>query len=875
MATPRRRGQRNSQPLPSLTASGEVIDLSDKQLSQKINRQRSPWQQMAWNYRELIGELGAGIDYMSGIQSKVAYLPGVVADDDQPALPGSDAYKRAPTRVTRAAEEALNALPFRNGHAFTGIMATNLRVTGEAWLHGKSERRGGRTRETWSVLSTDEVQPVNNGLGIVEMPGTQPVPVGEDETLLRLWKPHPRWKRLPDSPLRRMLDTCEDIVLIGRELRAAARSRVAANGILLIPNELSLVRKPDGEPSDFQTELELTLLAPIANEGDAGAVVPVLLKGPFDQLEKVRHIVLARADSPELIAKLEASLGRLREGMDMPPDAGQSVKDMNHWSAWSVTTENWKNYLEPGVRVMVDSLTEAYLRPSLTMAENRGGWGLTEDEADLVQVWYDAGNVTENANRGEDAKELYDRGEVGGEYLRVALGAGKEDAPDEDEYRKMLTWKAAQAMTPELAGIMLAQALEGLGIGGVTQVVQGQVSRTPDRGAIEVGTPGGPNGSTRGGTSGAPGRAPTSPTPVEQPAGMQGAAAPQDVLDSVRLVTGDRLAEIEAALRDRLLVAADLAVLRALEKAGSRVRAAAQKDRTLAAEVKGLDAEDVCPLVGADRIAQLGLTEDSLLARAFEHLRGKFTAWTTSAVQAVARTVAEMLGLKLTDVAALTRRLAARIPAAWKSLEHRLRKRALDKLYGRHGDELRGEVPDTLVRPGDIRAALSEVGGLPPGGVDADGVTTRPDETLGGLALGRDITHLMGHAADPIGFSWKYGVTPRERQFEPHRRLNGHRFPDWDDAGLATDASTAWIGTHFAPGDHNGCLCDYVPTWAIAETFGTIATEIEPETVGMGTERLLAELDDAAGRRGTHAQRSRDERDRILAVQHAWMKETA
>jgi hypothetical protein len=835
--------------LASLVASGEQVDLSDRQLTQKINRQRAPWQQLAWNYRELIGELGSGIEYEANIVSKVHYLVGQVSDEDEPVLPTSDDYE-LPDHVARAAKEALDALPFRNGYSFTGVLSTCLRVTGEAWLHGRTERR----KEHWSVLSSDEVQPINNTLGIVDMPGVPPRPVDKTkEVLLRLWKPHPRWKRLADSPLRRMLDTCEDIVLIGRELRAAARSRVAANGILLVPNELSVVRKPDGEVNDFQTELEMTLLAPIANEGDAGAVVPVVLKGPAELLEKVRHITLQREDAPQLIEKLEAALRRLREGMDMPPDAGQSVKDMNHWSAWSVSQENWKNYLEPHTRLIVDSLTEAYLRPSLMMPTTKGGWGLSADDADLVQVWYDAGNVTENANRAEDARELYDRGEVGGEYLRAAHGASKGDAPDDDEMRRMITWKAANSMSPEVVAMLLGQAI-GEDMPGTT--INGQAMPTPK--AIEVSRPQVPAETTRGiPTSGTSGTQPRSPVPVV------GAANSQGVLDSVRLVTGERLAEIERALRDRLMVAADDALLRVLEKAGSRVRASLQqKDRELATEVKGMAAEDVCPLVGEQRIGQLGIREDTLLGKAFDYLSRKFTAWTTQAAKDTARAVADMLGLTLTEVAALTRSLTARIPTAWKSLEGRLRDRALNKLYGRGGDNLMGEVPDTLVRPGDVREALAEIGGE----------LASDEKVVGGLALGREVIDMIDDRADRVGFSWKYGVTPRERQFEPHRRLNGHRFTGWDDIALATDTNTAWLGTHYAPGDHDGCMCDYVPTWAIPETIGTIAMEIEPENPGSITDRVLAGLDDAAGRRGTHAQRNRDERDRILAVQREWME---
>jgi hypothetical protein len=343
------------------------------------------------------------------------------------------------------------------------------------------------------------------------------------------------------------------------------------------------------------------------------------------------------------------------------------------------------------------------------------------------------------------------------------------------------------------------------------------------------------------------------------------------------VVTGAELAEIERSLRERLAVACDMALIRALERAGSKVRSAAQHT-SMAAELKGLDPVAVCPLVvgagdGPTALHELGLTEDSLLGEAFTALHEKFTRWTTDAVKATVRTLASTLDLPLTAVSALAQTMTSRIGTAWKGLEHRLKMRALRKLYGMAEDELRGEVPDTLVLPGEIRAALAEIGGLPPGGVTEDGTPARPGEMLGGLATGRDVMALAGEQADLLGFIWKYGVTPRGRQFEPHRRLEGERLAGWDDQRLVPAAEMAWVGPHFAPGDHGGCMCDYIPAWALPAQRELVTGIAMDEQPGMRSVRLLAELDDAAGRR-TSATSTRDERDRIVALQRGWLEKT-
>lgn len=840
-------------PAAALLASGRRIDPTDTAASQRFSRRSGgTWQPRAWNYRELIGELGAGLDYQADILSKVGFVIAAVGDDDEPIpLPrGQDSppKHRVPEHVLSAAREVLDRLPFRNGYSFQGIMSICLRVAGECYLHGRQERN----RERWTVLSTDEVRPTGSGFGIISEPGEQPVAVKDNEALLRLWKPHPRYKEWPDSPMRRLIDVCEDVVLVGRELRAAARSRVAANGILLIPNSLSVVAKADGAKGSFQHELEVLMLAPISQEGSAGSVVPVVLRGSLEELDKVRHITLAREDSPSLINKLDSALSRLRDGMSMPSDATTSVRDMNHWSAWSVTQDNWKNYLEPSARLIVDSLTEAYLRPGLTMSSARGGPGLTEDEADMVQVWYDAGNVTENANRGEDANDAYDRGAIGPKAYLDAKGFADTDAPDDEEFARMMAWKTAGTMTPEMVAHLVSEAT---GVQGIQAVVNGQASRVRREPVRVIGRTGGSNGNG----TGSDGTQPSSPVPSTAPPGaVVSAGQPQKVLDSDALVTADRLAEIERSLRERLLVACDDTLSRALERAGGRVRSAVQGKKelvALAAELKGLAPEQVCALVGQGTVTELGLLEDSLLAQAFDRLRGKFVSWTTQAARDAVAAVVGLAGLPLSAAARLADRLTSRVDQSWRELEGRLRTRAVELMYDRQG-EVKGERPDSLALPGDIRTALSVMGGD------------------GGVALGSEILSVMDTVGDRVGITWRYGITPRSRTFEPHKALDAKRFTGWTDPELIPEDKYSWVGPHYQPGDHSGCLCDAVPTWLVADTRELLTNQVLVENEGSIADRLLAQMDDAAGRKGTYAQANRDERERVLAVQRSWIKET-
>jgi hypothetical protein len=84
------------------------------------------------------------------------------------------------------------------------------------------------------------------------------------------------------------------------------------------------------------------------------------------------------------------------------------------------------------------------------------------------------------------------------------------------------------------------------------------------------------------------------------------------------------------------------------------------------------------------------------------------------------------------------------------------------------------------------------------------------------------------------------------------------------------------VGPHFTPGDHDGCQCDYRLVFAVPASVqdvpdlaavADVDTDLGEETQAMKDIRGLAEGDDAAGRRGTTAQRERDTRDLLLALQ--------
>jgi hypothetical protein len=300
----RKKGGGSGRPL---TAAGQRVTGLPTEALRAISGTRQDWQAHAWGYRDAIGELRSGVQFLARAVSQVQFLPAQVNPDADDPIPFDSDASDIPDALKRAAEEELGRLPLGSGYSFLGVLVENLSIPGEVWLHGYYDQGD---NECWRVRSTDEVDVTPDGrLTIKEGGGLRrEVNIGNgddeepEEDLLRLWVPHPRYQHLADSPMRALLDVCEEIVLSGMELRAASRSRVMANGILLVPEGLTLLNALVADRSlandnGFMAELQATLLAPIGNEGEAGAVVPAVIQGNAEDLDKIRHLKLERATS--------------------------------------------------------------------------------------------------------------------------------------------------------------------------------------------------------------------------------------------------------------------------------------------------------------------------------------------------------------------------------------------------------------------------------------------------------------------------------------------------------------------------------------------------------------------------------------------------
>jgi hypothetical protein len=836
-----------------LRASGVKIGPMSAEQLRIVAGNRQPWQTLAWRYRDMVPELRQALQFRANSIGRVRfYAAEIISDDDEP-IPvdmrnDDDAEKRKrvtlPEDICAAAEQELGRLPLDAGYQFLGVWSENFDVAGDCWLHGYPNPLTGE--EVWRIRSVESIDVQGSQLTVKNELG-QPRRINlKDEELYRLWKPHPAHDHLGDSALNAMQDVLEDICLVGRELRAVSRSRIMQNGVLFMPDSMAdqkNVREDADTPLErrkaFMADFTAGMLAPIANEGDAGGVVPMVILANRDDIEAVRYERFEREESPQLLAKLTASLSRMANSLDIPPEILTGMADANHWTAWQIDNATFRHHLEPSIRLMVDSLTSSYLRTALLARK------FPPDQVKKIRIWYDAGQITENPNRRQDALDALDRILIGPAAGREALGFNDGDAPTPEEALQLIA--AKNGVDQATAAAILAWAAQQDGATDLPPFPQ-STSRPHGRQG-EIGTRAG-EGNGDASAPGGTGVPSTAPDGIAASAGpdMPGAAELLPAIERAALLAASPppgyrvdwsaardLADIDTALRDQVLAAADREAKQALQRAASRLRSkvtSPKVDASLRAELQRLPVGAWAAYIGAEQCLALNADQRFLLAGAWEALSGKFGKWVRVSIGKVARRVLRMLKVREDSlegramVRQMTAEMEARIDPAWAHLQDALDAHLERVLFGQDILEAHpGEVPDLDIPPLLVREALAEIGGDQRGeGIPVTGLGT--GTTVRGTLGDRGAVHL--------GMEWRYGYEPRNT-FQPHENLDGQRFLSWSDEVLATEPAYAWVGEFFHPGDHRGCLCSWFSVYGLPDggtpdmVFGT--SDVPTETL--------------------------------------------
>ena len=463
------------------------------------------WKKQAWAMYDQVGELRKVTQWLAQSLSRVPIYAADVTDDGTPSTTPTE----NPTAQTIVRDIAGG--PAGQAKLLRG-MVPGLTIVGEVWvavIH-RTQTTGTEVQE-WHALSAREISTRAQDVTLKLEDGTDHALDPERDLLVRVHRPHPEASRESDSPVRAALQPLHEIMRTSAAIEGAGKSRLAGNGILALPQEMTMPvqQAPRGasdapglEPvggtaevqvtaTDIMRQLQQVMTTAVGDPSSAAALVPIVLKAPGEHLDKIRHITFQSEVTEVNLKTREAALARLARSLDVPPEVMTGLGGTNHWNAWAIDDDAINNHIAPLMTLICDALTEALLRPLLASA------GM--DPSKWV-VWFDTTPLTQKANRTEDAVAAFDRGAVSVATLRRELGFADTDAPTADTAGRTPEQKKAE--DKQLA----------------TELVKGSPALLPLLAHIlELPAPPGGWGGALAGGPGAPGAPPAPPESRDMP----------------------------------------------------------------------------------------------------------------------------------------------------------------------------------------------------------------------------------------------------------------------------------------------------------------------------------------------------------------------
>lgn len=513
----------------ALTAAARPLSGTQDDAPQRHQR---AWQDEAWAFYHDSGPLRFAATWIANLISRARLQAARVS-------PGSS----EPEPLTSGpAAEVMDALAggLDGQTAMLKSLGIHLTVPGIGYLVGTDPGDGA----TWRIYSSKVLR-----LKSARTPSRAPVYellTGErtnwrtlppDTLVVKVWRPDEEVYWEPDSPARAALASLRELRRIGQYVDAVLASRIASAGIFIFPTEASFPTaqgKKDQPPGQhpFVTEVMEVMTTAVKQPGTAAQLVPIPVEVPYEMADGFKHLDFATQLSEHVLTMRDSALRQAAVALDVPAEILTGLGEMSHWGAWQIEESAVKVHAEPLLEVVTGALTQGYLLPTLE--------ALGED-TDGIIAWADAANMKTRPDRSRSAVELYDRLEIDGDALRRETGMSEFDRPGTAELAVMAFKKILA--NPQLAAL----ALQGLDID------------LPEPPPVTVTAPGqrGPGVDTEG----------------EDETGAQGQGPPNTREDGASPPTG-------TAPERAALIALETHVLRALERAGNRIRSQYRAQRS-------------------------------------------------------------------------------------------------------------------------------------------------------------------------------------------------------------------------------------------------------------------------------------------------------
>lgn len=442
-----------------LTASAARVDISnEKDVEQTAKRLRDDtWQTDSWEFYDLVGEVYFTANLIADVISRIRIYPAMIMDNST-----------VPTDIQRIdsiepwvkdlCANAVQILSTGNG-GISGLIrdaALNLFIAGEYYLVREPGKFSTKSGEKWQVRSVSEIVPKKSKKGsqffikerrnapeeeMIAIPMT-------DNFVCRMWRNHPRFTDEADSSMRPLLELLDELLLLNKLARQAARRRLNA-GILFVPDEIDNIYEDDGDmdqdgatmadgtgqSTSFEEEFLYSLTEPIKNEDSAASVQPLVIRGPKELGDMIKHIEINTTLDPTLMARQDKVLDRILAGLSVPKDSVTGLASVKYSNAVIVEESLYKAHIEPMMLMIVDQLSSQFLRPWLKLQ------GVDDDVVENLTLWYDPSAITTKPSKAESATEGHQMGIISDEAWRRAHGFSEGDAPTDVQK----AWRIAES----------------------------------------------------------------------------------------------------------------------------------------------------------------------------------------------------------------------------------------------------------------------------------------------------------------------------------------------------------------------------------------------------------------------------------------------
>lgn len=442
----------------SSAARIRLTNRSEVEATRQRNANAAGWQTAAWECYDNVGEVNYAFNYSASVLSRVRFHAAVVIQPDSAPVEVSDATKLetdesgstvgtvngVDPRLAAIAAKYMRQLGAKGGMApLVKAFGLNIQVAGECYLCCLDGR--------WGVRSTSELKIDAGGYAVLQPSqaiGTlMPRRLKKGTPIGRIWNQHPRYSADSDSSLRAVLFDCEELILLARLMRVTARSRLNA-GILFIPDELSAAARSVGVNDDtdseddedldpLEKELFDSMTAPVAQEDNAAAIVPMLIRGPSAEGPNIKYIQLARDVGTELASRSKDVLNRVLQGINAPKELATGMSGSRYNNAQLIDEQSYKALVEPMALTFSDAVTAIYLQPMLRADSevHQMQESIPDIAAQIERIvcWYDPSEVVTSVDQSAAANDGWDRHILSDKAWLKAHGFSDNDQAGEKE----------------------------------------------------------------------------------------------------------------------------------------------------------------------------------------------------------------------------------------------------------------------------------------------------------------------------------------------------------------------------------------------------------------------------------------------------------